>query len=65
LNIGRCSLLEDIGVDDFNYVFNINIRGGTNGVQATYPIMKTQGFGRIVNTAPITASMATGEGFAA
>jgi NADP-dependent 3-hydroxy acid dehydrogenase YdfG len=46
--------LEEIGVDD-----------GTNSVQATYSIMTTQGFGRIVNTAPITASMATGEGFVA
>jgi NAD(P)-dependent dehydrogenase (short-subunit alcohol dehydrogenase family) len=57
--------LEEIGVDDFNYVLDVNIRGVTNGVQAAYPVMKRQGFGHIVNTASIAGLMATGEGFAA
>ena len=57
--------LEEIGVDGFNYVLDVNIRGVTNGVQAAYPIMKRQGFGHIVNTASIAGLMATGEGFVA
>jgi NAD(P)-dependent dehydrogenase (short-subunit alcohol dehydrogenase family) len=57
--------LEEIGVDDFNYVLDVNIRGVTNGVQAAYPIMKTQGFGHIVNTASIAGLMVMGEGCAA
>ncbi len=57
--------LEEIGVDDFNYVLDVNIRGVTNGVQAAYPVMKKQGFGRIVNTASIAGLMALGEGLAA
>jgi NAD(P)-dependent dehydrogenase (short-subunit alcohol dehydrogenase family) len=57
--------IEEIGVDDFNYVLDVNIRGVTNGVLAAYPIMKRQGFGHIVNTSSIAGLMATGEGFAA
>jgi NAD(P)-dependent dehydrogenase (short-subunit alcohol dehydrogenase family) len=32
-------------------LFDINIRGVSNGVQAAYPIMVRQGFGHLVNTA--------------
>ncbi|MFQ5458710.1 MAG: SDR family NAD(P)-dependent oxidoreductase [Myxococcota bacterium] len=38
-------------IDDWNYIYDVNLRGVTNGVQAAYPIMLRQGFGHIVNTA--------------
>jgi NADP-dependent 3-hydroxy acid dehydrogenase YdfG len=56
---------EEVGVDDFNYVSDVNTRGITNSIQAAYPVMKTQVFGHIVNTASIACLIATGEGFAA
>jgi NAD(P)-dependent dehydrogenase (short-subunit alcohol dehydrogenase family) len=60
-----CAPLDEIGVDDFNYVLDVNIRGVTNGVQAAYPVMKRQGFGHIVNTASMAGLLPCGEGIAA
>jgi short-subunit dehydrogenase len=34
-------------------VFDVNLRGVANGVQAAYPLMVRQGFGHIVNTASV------------
>jgi NAD(P)-dependent dehydrogenase (short-subunit alcohol dehydrogenase family) len=45
--------IEDVGVDGFNYVLDVNLRGVANGVYAAYPIMKEQGFGHIVNSIAI------------
>jgi NAD(P)-dependent dehydrogenase (short-subunit alcohol dehydrogenase family) len=39
------------GIEDWNQILDINLRGVINGVQATYKIMTAQGFGHIVNTA--------------
>jgi NAD(P)-dependent dehydrogenase (short-subunit alcohol dehydrogenase family) len=36
---------------DWDLVFDVNLRGVVNGVQAAYPIMLRQGYGHIVNTA--------------
>jgi len=36
---------------DWDLVFDVNLRGVVNGVQAAYPLMLRQGFGHIVNTA--------------
>jgi NAD(P)-dependent dehydrogenase (short-subunit alcohol dehydrogenase family) len=50
------ALLEEIRLDDVNYVLD---------VQAMCPVMKRRGFGHIANvTASIADLMATGEGFA-
>jgi NAD(P)-dependent dehydrogenase (short-subunit alcohol dehydrogenase family) len=38
-------------IADWDRVFDVNLRGVVNGVQAAYPIMLRQGFGHIVNTA--------------
>ncbi len=40
-------------IDDWNRVFDVNLRGVAHGIQAGYPIMLRQGFGHIVNTASI------------
>jgi NAD(P)-dependent dehydrogenase (short-subunit alcohol dehydrogenase family) len=60
--ISVLATLDEIGVDDFNYVLDVNIRGVTNGVQAAYPVMKRQGFGHIVNTASLAGLLPCGEG---
>src|SRR5439155_3591830 len=36
---------------DWHKVFDVNLRGVVNGVQAAYPVMLRQGYGHIVNTA--------------
>jgi NAD(P)-dependent dehydrogenase (short-subunit alcohol dehydrogenase family) len=40
-------------LDDWNLVFDVNLRGVAHGVQAAYPIMLRQGFGHIINTASV------------
>jgi NAD(P)-dependent dehydrogenase (short-subunit alcohol dehydrogenase family) len=40
-------------LEDWNRVFDVNLRGVAHGVQAAYPIMLRQGFGHIVNTASV------------
>jgi NAD(P)-dependent dehydrogenase (short-subunit alcohol dehydrogenase family) len=45
------------GIDDWNKVIDVNIRGVVNGIQAAYPIMLAQGFGHIVNTASMAGLM--------
>ncbi len=41
-------------IEDWDYTIDVNLRGVTNGIQAVYPLMVSQGFGHIVNTASIT-----------
>jgi NAD(P)-dependent dehydrogenase (short-subunit alcohol dehydrogenase family) len=38
-------------IEDWYRVFDVNLRGVANGVQAAYPVMLRQGYGHIVNTA--------------
>ena len=57
--------LEEIGLADFNYVVDVNVRGVVNGVYAAYPVMKQQGFGHIVNTASLSGLAASGIGHSA
>ena len=51
-------------VESWNRIIDINLRGVVYGVQAAYPIMRTQGFGHIVNTAS-TAGLIAVPGVAA
>jgi NAD(P)-dependent dehydrogenase (short-subunit alcohol dehydrogenase family) len=44
-------------IDDWTRVFDVNLRGVANGIQAAYPIMLRQGFGHIVNTASMAGLM--------
>jgi NAD(P)-dependent dehydrogenase (short-subunit alcohol dehydrogenase family) len=39
------------GIEDWNRVIDVNLRGVINGIQAAYKMMVAQGFGHIVNTA--------------
>jgi NAD(P)-dependent dehydrogenase (short-subunit alcohol dehydrogenase family) len=45
------------GIEDWNQIVDINLRGVINGVQATYKLMMSQGFGHIINTASMAALM--------
>jgi NAD(P)-dependent dehydrogenase (short-subunit alcohol dehydrogenase family) len=45
------------GIEDWNYIVDVNLRGVINGTQAAYKIMLTQGFGHIVNTASMAGLM--------
>ncbi len=38
-------------IEDWAAVLNVNLHGVVNGVQAAYPVMLSQGYGHIVNTA--------------
>ena len=49
-------------VQDWDDVFDVNVRGVAYGVQAVYPIMIAQGFGHIVNTSSTAGIMAIPEG---
>jgi NAD(P)-dependent dehydrogenase (short-subunit alcohol dehydrogenase family) len=52
--VGTVSLY---GIEDWNNVIDVNLRGVINGVQAAYKIMQAQGFGHIVNTASMAGLM--------
>ena len=45
------------GIEDWNRVVDVNLRGVINGIQAAYKIMVQQGFGHIVNTASMAGLM--------
>ncbi|NIM98022.1 MAG: SDR family NAD(P)-dependent oxidoreductase [candidate division Zixibacteria bacterium] len=45
------------GIEDWNEIVNVNLRGVINGVQAAYKVMMAQGFGHIVNTASLAGLM--------
>jgi NAD(P)-dependent dehydrogenase (short-subunit alcohol dehydrogenase family) len=38
------------GIEDWNRIIDVNLRGVINGTQAAYKIMMAQGFGHIINT---------------
>jgi NAD(P)-dependent dehydrogenase (short-subunit alcohol dehydrogenase family) len=49
--------LDHYQIEDWHKVLEVNLLGVVNGVQAVYRIMRTQGFGHIVNTASIGGLM--------
>jgi NADP-dependent 3-hydroxy acid dehydrogenase YdfG len=55
--------IDSYTVDDWNFVFDVNLRGVVHGIQAVYPIMIAQRCGHIVNTASLAGLVAaTGQG---
>jgi len=50
---------QDYGIEEWNQIIDVNLRGVVNGVQAAYGVMMKQGFGHIINTASITGLMPT------
>ena len=45
------------GIEDWNQIVDVNLRGVINGIQAAYKIMVAQGFGHIINTASMAGLM--------
>ncbi|MGH3635102.1 MAG: SDR family NAD(P)-dependent oxidoreductase, partial [Mycobacterium sp.] len=56
--IGVGGEIDSYTLDDWNDVFDVNLRGVVHGIQAVYPIMIRQHCGHIVNTASM-AGLAT------
>ncbi len=51
---------EELALEQWNAIIDVNIRGVVHGVAAAYPLMIRQGHGRIVNTASMGGLMAAG-----
>ncbi len=45
--------VEELVLDHWDRVIDVNLRGVVHGVHAAYPLMLSQGFGHIVNTASL------------
>lgn len=54
-------MVEELTLDHWNRVIDVNLRGVIHGVHAAYPIMLRQGNGHIVNTASL-AGLVPGPG---
>jgi len=51
---------EELTLDHWNSIIDVNIRGVVHGVHAAYPVMVRQGSGHICNTASMGGLMAAG-----
>ena len=50
---GKQNLTEDFGIDEFDKVLSVNLKGVFYGLKYVLKVMKEQGFGSIVNTASV------------
>ena len=57
--IGVGGEVDSYTLDDWNDVFDVNLRGVVHGIQAVYPIMIGQHSGHIVNTASVAGLLAS------
>jgi NAD(P)-dependent dehydrogenase (short-subunit alcohol dehydrogenase family) len=57
--IGVAGEVDSYTLDDWNDVFDVNLRGVVHGIQAVYPIMIRQHSGHIVNTASMAGLVAS------
>jgi NAD(P)-dependent dehydrogenase (short-subunit alcohol dehydrogenase family) len=57
--IGVGGEVDSYTLDDWNDVFDVNLRGVVHGIQAAYPIMIRQRSGHIVNTASMAGLITT------
>jgi NAD(P)-dependent dehydrogenase (short-subunit alcohol dehydrogenase family) len=57
--IGVSGEADSFTLDDWNDVFDVNLRGVVHGIQTVYPIMIRQRSGHIVNTASIAGLVTT------
>jgi NADP-dependent 3-hydroxy acid dehydrogenase YdfG len=48
--IGLISLLDDLRVEDWEEMIDVNIKGMLYGIAAALPVFRKQGFGHFVNT---------------
>ena len=57
--IGVSGEVDSYTLDDWNDVFDVNLRGVVHGIQAVYPIMIRQHSGHIVNTSSMSGLVTT------
>jgi NADP-dependent 3-hydroxy acid dehydrogenase YdfG len=57
--IGVAGEIDSYALEDWDDVFDVNVRGVVHGIQAVYPIMIRQRGGHIVNTASMSGLVAT------
>ena len=48
------SLMEDLKVDEWNQMIDVNLRGVLHGIAAVLPLMRDQGAGHIVNISSVS-----------
>jgi NADP-dependent 3-hydroxy acid dehydrogenase YdfG len=53
--IGPISPLDDLRVDEWEAMIDVNLRGVMYGLAAALPVFREQGFGHVVNTASTAA----------
>lgn len=53
--IGPIAPLDDLRVDDWDEMIDVNIKGVLYGIAAALPVFRRQGFGHIINTASTAA----------
>ncbi|MCW3049069.1 MAG: Oxidoreductase [Solirubrobacterales bacterium] len=53
--IGSISPLDDLRVDEWEAMIDVNLRGVLYGLAAALPVFREQGFGHVVNTASTAA----------
>jgi NADP-dependent 3-hydroxy acid dehydrogenase YdfG len=49
------SLMEELRIDEWNQMVDVNLRGVLHGIAAVLPIMRRQGGGHIINVASVSA----------
>ncbi|MDB5986329.1 MAG: NADP-dependent 3-hydroxy acid dehydrogenase YdfG [Nevskia sp.] len=49
------SLVEELRIDEWNQMIDVNLRGVLHGIAAVLPIMRKQGAGHIINVASVSA----------
>ena len=49
------SLVEELRIDEWNEMIDVNLRGVLHGIAAVLPIMRQQGAGHIINVASVSA----------
>jgi NAD(P)-dependent dehydrogenase (short-subunit alcohol dehydrogenase family) len=52
--IGIGGELEELTLEHWNRIIDVNLMGVIHGVQAAYPVMVRQGYGHIINTASLS-----------
>ncbi|HTE51686.1 MAG TPA: SDR family oxidoreductase [Kofleriaceae bacterium] len=52
--IGPISPLDDLRVDDWDAMIDVNIKGVLHGIAAALPVFRTQGTGHFVNVASVS-----------
>jgi len=62
--IAHVGNLEKCSSDDFERVFNVNVKGAYNALHAVVPVMKANGGGAILNLASIAAVVGISDRFA-